>query len=447
MGSTSTFEQGFNVRTLNYLGSKLRLLDFIESQVERVTGSNDGVCDLFAGSGCVSYKLSSHFPVTACDIQHYSKVLCEALLGSHALSDGIIGSFLAGLSDPKRIRLEEIYAPLIKIEEEAIAKKDIDVLADVVEHGSLEVFRRERRTSSVSGAQEKVYADLMALGIPRDDDFISRNYGGVYFSYRQAVAIDYILSAIRQRTSQDEKTVFLAALLSTASDVVDTVGKHFAQPIKARDSAGHIKPLVYNKALCDKTVDVKVLYAEWVRKYVSLPHGRHSHKTIQGDYMECLKMLTDDVRTVYADPPYTREHYSRFYHVLETISRGDTPDMATVKIHGEVRVSNGLYRRDRHQSPFCIRSKAPLAFNSMFKEVSRAKRNLLLSYSPYDESKKTHPRVVTMRQLVSWAREYFKDVDLVSAGKFAHNKLNSSVHRLEASEEAEMIIVCTGARG
>lgn len=88
-----------------------------------------------------------------------------------------------------------------------------------------------------------------------------------------------------------------------------------------------------------------------------------------------------------------------------------------------------------------------MVFHIMFKEVSRAKRNLLLSYSPYDESKKTHPRVVTMRQLVSWAREYFKDVDLVSAGKFAHNKLNSSVHRLEASEEAEMIIVCTGARG
>ena len=35
--------------------------------------------------------------------------------------------------------------------------------------------------------------------------------------------------------------MFLAALLSTASDVVDTVGKHFAQPIKARDSKGNIK--------------------------------------------------------------------------------------------------------------------------------------------------------------------------------------------------------------
>lgn len=446
MISATIVNRDFNVRTLNYLGSKLRLLDFIQGQVERVTECDDGVCDLFAGSGCVSFKLSSRFSVTACDIQYYSKVLCDALLGTHNLSDEKINSFLAGLSNVKHMPLEQIYAPLMKIEEEAIANKNLAVLADIIEHGSLEVFRRNHPFSLISSLQDNVYSGLMTQGIPRNEDFISRNYGGVYFSYRQAIAIDAILSAIKQHVAKEEKPVFLAALLSTASDIVDTVGKHFAQPIKVRDSTGRIKPLVYSKALCDKTADVNELYGEWLRRYASLPQGRHSHRIIQGDYMECLKMLTDDVRTVYADPPYTREHYSRFYHVLETIARGDMPDMSTVKIHGEFHVSNGLYRKDRHQSPFCIKSKAPAAFNSMFKEISRTKRNLLLSYSPYDESRKTHPRVVTMRQLVSWAQEYFKEVDIVSAGKFAHNKLNSSAHRLEASEEAEMMIVCTGAR-
>ena len=28
---------------------------------------------------------------------------------------------------------------------------------------------------------------------------------------------------------------------------------------------------------------------------------------------------------VYADPPYTRDHYSRFYHVLETLALRDDP--------------------------------------------------------------------------------------------------------------------------
>ena len=38
----------YNFRTLNYLGSKLRLLDFIEGNVLNVTKEGEGVCDLFA---------------------------------------------------------------------------------------------------------------------------------------------------------------------------------------------------------------------------------------------------------------------------------------------------------------------------------------------------------------------------------------------------------------
>lgn len=68
---------------------------------------------------------------------------------------------------------------------------------------------------------------------------------------------------------------------------------------------------------------------------------------------------------------------------------------------------------------------------------------MLLSYSPYDETKKSHPRVVTMQQLMSLAKEYYNDVETLSAGSFKHNKLNSTEHLLDASEEAELLIVCT----
>ena len=112
-------------------------------------------------------------------------------------------------------------------------------------------------------------------------------------------------------------------------------------------------------------------------------------------------------------------------------------------IHGSTHVSNGIYRENRHQSPFCIKSKAPGAFRKMFELTSKSGRNLLLSYSPYDETKKSHPRVVTMQQLLSIAEEYFDNVDTVSAGSFKHNKLNSSEHFLEASDEAELLIICT----
>lgn len=72
-----------------------------------------------------------------------------------------------------------------------------------------------------------------------------------------------ILEVINEHVAQDKRDLYLAALLSTASDIVDTVGKHFAQPIKARDSKGNIKKTVYNKAVKDKTIGVLDLYKEW----------------------------------------------------------------------------------------------------------------------------------------------------------------------------------------
>ena len=432
----------YNFRTLNYLGSKLRLLDFIEENVRKVTPNDAGVCDLFAGSGCVSYKLSRLFPVVACDIQHYSKVICDALLQPGTLTKETVKAFMSEIKDCKSL-LRDAFTPIIELEEEAIRNENLELLTDIVEHGSLEVYNLEKTGSKIAPVQYQVHEKLRKAGLVGRESLISRYYGGVYFSYRQAVQIDVIMNAIRIHPNTADKNVFLAALLSTTSDIACTVGKHFAQPIKARDSKGKIKKLVYNKAIKDKTVDVFALFQEWLDKYVSLPKGKYNNTILQGDYMECLKMLPDNVRTVYADPPYTRDHYSRFYHVLETMALDDVPEISMVKIHGSTHVSNGIYRKDRHQSPFCIRSKAPKAFEEMFKTISASGRNLLLSYSPYDETKESHPRVVTISQLMSWAGNYFNNVEVVSAGHFTHNKLNSTEHFLESSDEAEILIVCT----
>ena len=432
----------YNFRTLNYLGSKLRLLDFIEENVRKVTPDGTGVCDLFAGSGCVSYKLSNIFPVVACDIQHYSRVICDALLQQCTLTKESIKAFLSQIKAEESTLLDAI-SPLIKLEDKAIEGKDLELLTDIVEHGSLEVYNLEKKESKIASAQNQVNANLRKARLLGKESLISRYYGGVYFSYRQAVQIDIIMDVIRHYPNTADKNVLLATLLSTTSDIACTVGKHFAQPIKARDSKGKIKKLVYNKAIKDKTVDVITLFEEWLDKYVSLPKGKNKNTIFQGDYMECLKILPDNVRTVYADPPYTRDHYSRFYHVLETMALDDVPEISTVKIHGSTHVSNGIYRKDRHQSPFCIRSKAPKAFEEMFKAISASGRNLLLSYSPYDETKGSHPRVVTISQLMSWASDYFNNVEVVSAGHFTHNKLNSTEHFLESSDEAEILIVCT----
>ena len=433
----------YNFRTLNYLGSKLRLLDFIEDRILDVTPKDAGICDLFAGSGCVSRKLSRLHPVVACDIQGYSKVIAEALLKRFILDDNTIERFFNDINTEMAETLRKVFSPLIELEKNAIENRNLEVLTCILEHGSVEVFKIEHNISYLSDYLRIVNNHLENENLDDVKSLISRYYGGVYFSYKQAVEIDIILEGIHKFVSEDNRSLFLAALLSTASDIVDTVGKHFAQPIKARDSKGNIKMTVYNKAVKDKTIDVPKLYREWLIKYKNLTKNSHSHIIMMGDFEQCLKMLPNSVKTVYADPPYTRDHYSRYYHVLETLTLRDNPQISTVTIHGSTHVSNGIYRENRHQSPFCIKSKAPDAFRKMFEIISQSGRNLILSYSPYDETKKSHPRVVTMQQLISIAEEYFDKVEIVSAGSFKHNKLNSSEHLLEASDEAELLIICT----
>lgn len=433
----------YNFRTLNYLGSKLRLLDFIEDRILDVTPKDAGICDLFAGSGCVSRKLSELHPVVACDIQEYSKIIAEALLKRYILDDNAIDCFFRDINTKTAEALRKVFSPLIELENNAIDNRNLEVLTCILEHGSVEVFRIEYNVSYLSDYLRIVSNHLDDEKLNGVNSLISRYYGGVYFSYKQAVEIDIILEGIHKFVSEDNRSLFLAALLSTASDIVDTVGKHFAQPIKARDSKGNIKMTVYNKAVKDKTIDVSMLYREWLIKYKNLTKNDYPHIAMTGDFEQCLKMLPNSVKTVYADPPYTRDHYSRYYHVLETLTLRDNPQISMVTIHGSTHVSNGIYRKKRHQSPFCIKSKAPGAFRKMFELTSKSGRNLLLSYSPYDETKKSHPRVVTMQQLLSIAEEYYDNVETVSAGNFRHNKLNSSEHFLEASDEAELLIICT----
>ena len=308
----------YNFRTLNYLGSKLRLLDFIEDKVLYVTPQGAGICDLFAGSGCVSRKLSRLYPVVSCDIQGYSKVISNALLNKFNVTDKTIEDFFKSLDDEYANQLREAFAPLIELEQYAIDSKNLEVLTCILEHGSLEVFNIEHNLSCLSDQLVVVCKNLKKSGLNDVKSLISRYYGGVYFSYKQAVEIDIILECIHKLVSEENRDLFLAALLSTASDIVDTVGKHFAQPIKARDSKGNIKITVYNKAVKDKTIDVVALYHEWLLKYKNLSKSNFQHITMQGNYEQCLRSLPNNVKTVYADPPYTRDHYSRYYHVLET---------------------------------------------------------------------------------------------------------------------------------
>lgn len=427
-------------RALNYLGSKLRILDFIEGAIDSISTTSDGVCDLFAGAGSVTYRLSKKRKVYSSDIQEYSRVICSALTGTVDRKSFNVEEFERRLGNPLTSALALAFAPLIKLEKDALDNEDIEKMARIIEEGSVEVYRIEKKPSDIAKHLDAVLNNLQQFGLASTESKITRYYGGIYFSYAQAIGIDTILNVI-SHIEEHFKDICLAALLSSVSDIVNTVGKQFAQPLKMRDAHGNLKVGSMRKIHKDRSIDVLSLFREWLRRYLAVTPGEPTIVKKQ-DYYQTLLSLPDDIRIVYADPPYTRDHYSRFYHVLETISLQDMPALSTTSIRGAEHISRGIYRAERHQSPFCIRSQAPIEFEKMCKIISRTGRKLLLSYSPYDETKKTHPRVVTIHQLQEIAGRYFQSVETVSAGHFQHSKLTSIEHQLEASDMAELLIIC-----
>ena len=184
----------------------------------------------------------------AVDIQEYSRVLASALLNPAELS----AEFLDQL-DMEQFSLSSeeglIWAalPLIDYEHECIlsaVRGDPEPLCGLIENGSMQwqsVSRSPVGEIQLRERQRDVSDRLNRIGLLKSSrSLVLRHYGGVYFSYYQAVCIDLMLDLIAQQPA-DQRDTLLAAALAATSDAVNTVGKHFAQPIRPRDAEGNPK--------------------------------------------------------------------------------------------------------------------------------------------------------------------------------------------------------------
>lgn len=438
-------------RPIHYLGSKLRMVEFIKNTIDQLDPDNSPICDLFAGSGTVSHYLATSRVVTSVDIQEYSRVICSALLKKvYPVYKGeeIVKKCVE--SDNYKL-LHRIFLPLIKYESECfLNKKHPELACELVEHGSIYKFEYENDRKISNGllqALTLVSEKVIEFNLRTSPKIVTtRYYGGIYFSYMQAVQIDGLLEVIFN-LENEEKELYLAALLSTVSDIVNTIGKQFAQPIKTIDSKGNPKKNIIDRLVKDREINVFDRFQEWVQRYVDANNSKHNNTVLCMDYADALDCINKDIKIVYADPPYTRYHYSRYYHVLETICKRDNPKISMVKVNGKEKLSRGIYRVDRYQSPFSIKTQAYEAFEHMIKKISSIGAILILSYSPYEANKNVTPRLQTIQGIIDLASKYYMDVQVVSPGTFMHSKLNSSDKLLEASSEAEVLIICKDIRG
>jgi adenine-specific DNA-methyltransferase len=432
----------FVFRPIHYLGSKLRVLRNIEQAVDRVDPSGGPVCDLFSGSATVSRFLSQRRRVIAVDVQEYARVLAEAVMnGDPASSVASVEKTLG--EDGRRIALRQAVDPLIKLEKDVALcamRGDLEPLCELLELGNLASLSEDTPPvgSSLGDAVHESQARINALGLPGADTVCVRHFGGQYFSYEQAAELDAIADLARDSHS----SVLLAAALSTASHLVNSIGKQFAQPIRPRDKSGAPKRHVVKKIIAERALSARSIFINYLRHYEGLATTRRDHVAVRADFREVLAKPPFKPTVVYADPPYTRDHYSRFYHSLETIALGDDPSITMSNLGGGNVQSRGGYRAGRHQSPFCIKSQAPAAFSALFGGVAALRVPLVLSYSGYDPSMEARPRVMALDAIVKIAQQYFKDVRVEQLASLEHVKLNATSLNKAGRGTTEVLLVC-----
>lgn len=201
-------------------------------------------------------------------------------------------------------------------------------------------------------------------------DFFEKNFTDTYFSGPQCSEIDSIRYAIDKVHDEYKKDLYITALMFAMSRCESTSG-HFAQFL----------PKDHKRLV---TLRKKSIWEEFIMKcddFKKMVLSNYTNKSFNMDYKDLFRKKDfKNVSCVYIDTPYTGEQYSRFYHVLETVSKYDNPKLEF----------KAKYRTDRFMSNFSLRSAVKNEFKDMLSFLSNENKKVVLSYStkgliPIDE--------------------------------------------------------------
>ena len=187
------------------------------------------------------------------------------------------------------------------------------------------------------------------------ENYVSLNFGNKYFSNKTAKKIGYIRQEIENndyKFNKREQHIALASLLYSADKVALTVGHYEVFHRK------QVETTPFNYQLIN-------------------PHTNTNVEIYREDSNELVRKIKGDV--FYVDPPYNSRQYSRFYHVLETITKWDNPKLAGVAMKPPTENSSDYSK-----------TKAPEVFKDLIENING--KLILVSYNNTYKSKSSSSR-------------------------------------------------------
>lgn len=427
---------------LRYLGIKTKMLDHIDEQVDILSKEGETLLDLFAGSNIVGQYFSNKRRIYSNDIQRYSYTVAKATLDINKKFDykliditkieesnyfkenykKILGIFDGPLKYEKNLIIKcknnASYDNLLELKTLYDNTPYIGHYSDKVEaFKSLEKYYTEEYYNSLKNNNEYMLFTL--------------NYAMPYFTLNQAVYIDSFRCAIEKlhndNTINDtEYYIYLSLLIYGLECSVSSIGDHFAQPqiFKLEKEKKYKKGL--EKLLIKKSISIHDVMDEKQSEFIKID----KESFYEGNKcfcMDCIELLKDseimkNVDIIYIDPPYTNAHYSRFYHILETLVTYNYPKIEF----------NGRYSSDRYQSPFCQKKNAYNEFSKMIELCSVSKKKLIISYSD------TNQCLITYDEIKKICEKYYSTVR-INKVNYLYRNLGQKPNKVSGNE---LLITC-----
>ena len=198
------------------------------------------------------------------------------------------------------------------------------------------------------------------------DNYVSQNYGDKYFRYDDAKLIGEIRENIQNdfekgHLNEQEYSILLASLLYSFDRCANTVG-HYEAYIKGKE-----------------------IRSEFIFQLIEPIKSSNSIYIFREDANELAKQINADI--AFIDPPYNSRQYSRFYHVMETITKWEKPKLSGVAMKPPVE----------NMSDYC-RNSGPIVFEDLVKNLNV--KYIVVTYNnTYDSKSSSSRNKITLAQI------------------------------------------------
>ena len=272
-------------------------------------------------------------------------------------------------------------------------------------------------------------------------------FAGTYLGVRQALMLDAYRFAVAKALDRGvlspwQADAVVTSLLSAASNAAFTAGKHFANPLGASRSCA--SDFLQCRVLADRTVDVTTHSRDFlnrIARHAREANERHEVTEAPVELMTAETLRARDVRLVYADPPYTAQQYSRFYHLLDVYAQGRPRPLQRVRGN----ITKGLYPTNRYMSPYCRKTQAAAALRRLAATCRDAEATLLLSYSLSARRSTGNERILSLDALISILASSYGQANLnIAELDHRYRQFNSS-RKVRASRDDTEILVTAHA--